>query len=316
MPPRKAVRKAPLADQSFLTVNVFDGTRQPFSANVNILYTIFDGSGSSDPVASPEKKTSSITFNLPFHNNLDDNYRVIVSAKNWQQAGYTPVKLSAQAPTTLDLMLLPKHPGFNFVQASWDAIKLVLPFLASDGDNPTGRDRYNNLMEDKPKALASLLNITSSMAQIKFSDGSTPLDYLKVLKWDESLAQDRFFAYCDAKLIGIVRDAAKRHQFAEESNPSAFHPGATASWKQTMFDEANVQLTFHEGDTRTIGGVACVVIEPDIDYYKDPISHTLLEVIPNAFTGGLTEPEMVYVLRWIVGRRAGGDFNPPYTIVS
>jgi len=113
-----------------------------------------------------------------------------------------------------------------------------------------------------------------------------------------------------------VRVAAAQGKFAAENNPGAFHPGATSSWKQVQFDEANLQLTFHEGDTQTIDGVDCVLIEPDIDYYKDLISHTLLEVIPNFFTGGLTHPEVVYVLRWIVGRRAGVDFNPPYVIVD
>lgn len=68
---------------------------------------------------------------------------------------------------------------------------------------------------------------------------------------------------------------------------------------------------------RIIGGASCIVVEPDIDYYKDLAAHTLLEVIPNASTGGLTNPQEVYVWRWIAGRRAGvAEFNPPYTIVK
>jgi hypothetical protein len=61
--------------------------------------------------------------------------------------------------------------------------------------------------------------------------------------------------------------------------------------------------------------VNCILVEPDLDYYKDLAAHALLEVIPNALTGGLTKPEEVYVLRWIAGRHAGvAEFNPPYTI--
>lgn len=298
---------------STLVVNVFDGTRKAFSAPVDILYRVFDGT--TKEIAEPMTKASSFTFNVPFHDNLFDNHRIIASAKGFQQAGYVPVKLSPQAPQTLDLMLLPNNPTFNFIQANWDAIRNVLPFLSSGVDANTARDRYNDLMEDKPKSLASLLNLTSSMAQIKFPDGSGPLDYLKEMKWDNSFAQDRFFAYCDAKMVDIVRDAAAHHMFAEEKGSAVFHPGATASWKQVLFDEANVQLTFHEDDKKTINGVNCVLVEPDIDYYKDLVSHTILEVIPNTFSGGLTEPAFVYVLRWIVGRRAGGNFNPPYVIV-
>ena len=67
---------------------------------------------------------------------------------------------------------------------------------------------------------------------------------------------------------------------------------------------------------RTINGLDCIKLEPDIDYYKDPGAHVLLEVLPNAITGGLTNPAAVYVLRWIAGRHAGvPEFAPPYTIV-
>ena len=77
-----------------------------------------------------------------------------------------------------------------------------------------------------------------------------------------------------------------------------------------------MQLTFHENDKKSIGGVACVIVEPDIDYFKDPLAHALLEVIPNTFSGGVSDPEAVYVLRWIAGRHAGvPEFNPPYVIV-
>lgn len=309
-----ALRAAPLPNESSLTVNVYDGTRQLFPGGTSILYRVFDGN--QKQLASPEKPVSSIDFQLPFYDNFGDNYRVIVFTNGYQQAGYTPVKLSPESPATLDLMLIPKNPGLNFVEAQWDAIKIQLPFLASDVDDATGGARYAQLMENKPKSLASLLNITTSMVQIPLPDGSTPLDYLKVVKWGDSLAQDRFFAYCDTKLIDHVRAAAAQGLFAPEANPELFHPGATASWKQVKFEEADLQLTFHEDDKETIKGVTCVMVEPDIDYYKDLISHVLLEVIPNFFTGGLTNPEVVYVLRWIVGRRAAVDFNPPYTIVS
>jgi len=98
-------------------------------------------------------------------------------------------------------------------------------------------------------------------------------------------------------------------------DPGAFHKGATSSYKQIQFGEANVQLTFHENDTQIIDGTECIVVEPDIDYYKDLLSHALLEVLVNDSGGTLTDPKNVYVLRWIAGRRAGvPEFNPPTTI--
>ena len=83
----------------------------------------------------------------------------------------------------------------------------------------------------------------------------------------------------------------------------------------------NVQLTFHQGNAKTLPGhdgtpVNCVVIEPDIDYYKDLLAHFFLEVIPTKFTKGLTDPRAVYVLRWMATKQAGSNFNPLYTITD
>ena len=95
----------------------------------------------------------------------------------------------------------------------------------------------------------------------------------------------------------------------------SLHGDATSSFKQIQFGEANVQLTFHEKNRRTIDGIDCVYVEPDIDYYKDLGAHALLEVIPSAITGDVSDPKVVYVLRWIAGRHAGvPEFDPLYTI--
>lgn len=64
-----------------------------------------------------------------------------------------------------------------------------------------------------------------------------------------------------------------------------------------QFGEANVQLTFHENEKKVIGGVNCVMLEPDMDYYRDLAAHVILEVIPNGLTHSLTDPAEVYVLR-------------------
>ncbi len=76
-----------------------------------------------------------------------------------------------------------------------------------------------------------------------------------------------------------------------------------------------MQLTFHERTTETIQGIRCIRVEPDIDYYKDLGAHALLEVISNTLSRGLTDPQVVYVLRWIAGRHAGvAEFDPSYTL--
>jgi hypothetical protein len=304
------------ATTSTLTVNIFDGTRSPLKPGVSVLYRVFDGN--QKEVASPEKEASSVKFtDLQFFNNFGDNHRVVVSAKKYLQAGYTPIPLTPVHPTELDLMLLPKRNTLNFADAKWAQVKKTFPFLGAGVSESGGKDRYSELMEEKPKALAALLNICTATSQIMLRGTDTPLSFIKELVWDDSMTQDRFFAYADATLVDQVRSAAHRGMFAPEFGAGAFHPGATASWKQVLFGQGDVQLTFHENNRKRIDGTDCVLFEPDIDLFKDLASHFLLEVVPNKITRGLTNPEAVYVLRWIAGRKAGvPDFNPPFTIVE
>jgi hypothetical protein len=303
---------SPVADKSSLQIKVYDGTRQPLADGTDVLYRIIDGN--QKQLFVQDENFSSLSLKVPFYDNFGDNYTVIVFSDGYKQAGFTPVKLSPSLDTNIDLMLIPKDGHPNFAMAPWNFIKTQLPFLASGVSDADGKTRYEGIMEQKPLALAALLNITTAMSQIQLPQG-TPLDYLKSMRWDESLAQDRFFAYCDPQLLAQVRTAAAQGKFAEEIGTGFFHAGATASWKQVQFGEANVQLTFHENDTAVIDGLQCIEIEPDIDYYKDLLAHALLEAFPNALTGGLSNPETVYVLRWIAGRHAGNpEFNPPYTI--
>lgn len=299
-----------------LMVNVFDGTRQPISAAVELLIRVTDGNQNS--VSSGFHKGPSVHFTgLPFHDNLGDNYTVLVSAGRHVQAGFTPVKISPRILQSVDLMLLPENGNFNFRAARWATLKKTRPKLVqllSHGAGARARDRYAQLIEKRPASLAALLNITTAMESI-FLPVGTPMDYLVELIWDDTMQPDRFFAYARPALLDQVRLAAEQKVFKADPNPGLLHPGATSSYKQAQFGEANVQLTFHENDTRELDGVSCVKVEADIDYYADLAAHALLEVLPNAFLGTLTDPKMVYALRWIAGRRAGlPEFNPPYTV--
>lgn len=302
---------------SKLLVRIFDGTRQPFAAPAKFLVTITDGHMTQQVRDFFEGNT--IPFDLPFYDNAGDNYTVLVWADGYKQAGFMPVVLSDKFDKTLDLMLIPNDPGFSFVNARWNDVSARYPYLAGDVAPAVAEARYDDLLDKNEKPLACLLNLGEAMSQINLAQG-TPLDYIKQIRWEypNNPAQDRFFAWCDRKLIDQVANAAQAGLFAVENNPGLFHPGATLSWKQIQFGEANVQLTFHTNDVdcRTINGVDCVTVEPDIDYFKDLGAHAIYEVIPNALTHSLTDPTQVYVLRWIAGRTAGvPEFNPMYTIV-
>ena len=301
---------------SRLQVRIFDGSRQAFAAPADFLITIFDGN--QKQIHRDFHKETILDFDCPFYDNFGDLYSVTAWCKGHRQAGFVPVKLSNEIPTTLDIMLVADDPGFSFVNARWPSVASKFAFLGGDTDFATAQARYENLMEDTPKVIACFLNLAAAMGQIFLATG-TPLDYIKEIRWDRAPQQDRFFAYCDAALVGQVRDAASKGQFSREPGSAVLHPGSTNSWKQIQFGEANVQLTFHENppDHKTINGVDCVTLEPDIDYYRDPGAHAILEVATNALTHSLTNPIEVYVLRWIAGQHAGvPQFEPLYTLTD
>ena len=306
---------------SNLRLRIFDGTRQPFPLPAQFLVTITDGN--QQQLRREYYPANDLLFEaLPFYDNFGDNYSVLVFCDGCKQAGFTPVTLSDAFLTTLDIMLIPNQPNYNFAEGLWPAASAAYPFLAVGADAAAGEQRYDDLMEQQPASLACALNLCEAMSQINLAQG-TPLTYMKQLIWPGDAlpagaappAPDRFFGWCDIALIDQVKQAAAKGQFAVENDPGLLHPGATSSWKQIQFGEANVQLTFHENDTATIEGVPCVLIEPDVDYYKDPLAHALLEVVFNALTHTLTNPAEVYVLRWIAGQTAGIlEFAPLYTI--
>ena len=215
-------------------VNVFDGTRQPFPVGTDILYRVIDGIH-KQVYAQDENKSSIYFEDLPFCDNFGDNYTVVISSDGHRQAGFTPIKLSPAISTRLDLMLIPDGGHFNFAAATWDWIKANLPFLASGVDDAAGQARYNDLMENKPESLAALFNITTAMRQIDLPQG-TPLDYLKQVIWDESLAQDRFFAYSDPELINQVRTAAGQGEIRARDWPRFF-----PSWRDRELEAGSIR---------------------------------------------------------------------------
>jgi hypothetical protein len=297
---------------STLRLRIFDGTRQPFAAPAQFLITITDGTQTQQ--VRQYYTANDITFTgLPFFDNFGDDYSVVAWASGYRQAGFVPVKLSNKSTFELDLMLIADDPGFNFANATFPAASTAYPLLTV-----IGQSGYDDILDQQEPVLACILNICEAMSQIKLPNGQTPLSYIKQLRSDGTYApaQDRFFAWCDPALIQQIITAGPK-QFAVELNPGLLHPGATRSWKQIQFGEANVQFTFHENDKLTLNGTACVMIELDIDYYQDLAAHIILEVIPNALTHSLTDPTQVYVLRWIAGRTADiPEFAPLYTITG
>ena len=313
-------------DVGNILINLVDGARQPLASGVRWSATIHDGRSPSESQSFPIDGSGSteLVKGLPYFGNFFDNYTVLVNSKDYDDAGWMPVTVAKSQTTPVYLMLLEDDAGMNFSGATWDALKSQRPRYAEIFE--TGADdaeeEYAAAIETNAGlALGCYLNLLTAMSQIVLPSKKSPLDYFwQIVRNDPKfpMAQDRFFAYVDKSIVDDVVAAGKMGSFSQEPDPGVLHPGATLSYKQTQFDITNVQLTFHQGNTKTLqgpnGAVDCVIVEPDIDYYKDLLSHFLLEVLPNKFTGGLTDPRAVYMLRWMAGKQSGAYFDPLYTL--
>ncbi len=301
-----------------IAVEVYDGARELFPAETNVLYRLFNGAHREITTVT---KPPQVRFtDLTFSDNLDDNYSVVVSVPSFGTTGYFPVRLSPRAVPTVRLILLSAKPKFDFTNASWDRLRqnarrawdaLNGTALGAAG-NPIAQEAYEGLGKASEKSVACLLNILTAMDQIQLGGNETPLDFVKDIRWDMPPQQDRFYCWADQSLIEAIRESGRL--FAQEPKPSLFHGGtATRSWKEAEYSEANVQFTFHEGITHP-SNPKWVQLEPDIDYFKDPAAHFFGEVFVNWF-GSITEPTQVYQLRFIDGNQPGRiPFAPPYVI--
>lgn len=317
--PKKKAAAGIEDDRAQIRLRLFNGAREPLAAGRKSLVRVLDGvqlQRFAQTCTGPEK-----TFEVPFYDNFRDQYAVIVSADRCLQAGFYPVTVQGGRQVTVDLMIVGKPPKFDFSAADWDLIQTgwpsavrALTYGASAAD---AKARYKALLGQQ-LAAAALWNILTAMRDVHLPQKS-PLDYLREIIWDGDGAptQDRFFAYAEQTIVDQMEMAVDQGAFVPEPSPGLFHEGATRSFKQVAFGEANLQLTFHEKTTKKVDGETWVKIEPDIDYYKDPGAHALLEVLPHDLTGGRTHPAIVYVLRWIAGRQADvPEFNPPYCLVT
>ncbi len=336
-----------MPDTANIFLNAYNGARRLFPNSIKWSAQTQDGrspSAGRQTLQFPNLHGASQLLTVPFFDNFGDLYTVIADLDGYGNSAWYPVHVSDRTPVILDLMFLAKNASPQFGQATWQRLNQTRPDIAAivqRGCETSGAavDKYSQIIESRPLALACFLNIMTALGQMRLPSGKSPLDYYwniawpagdaKDLNWltalDNVFHQDRFFCYVDQTILPDIRNG-KGHGFSEEPDPQAWgHVDATESYKQTQFDMANVQLTFHGHDTCTLTDdsgqpVKCVKIEPDIDYYKDVAAHGLLEVGPNWLDKklrklGLTDPKTVYALRWMTTRREGlAEFDPLYTV--
>lgn len=317
------------------TINVtfVDGRRKPLRFDDDqILVTVRDGnltyrarqffSGPAVPVP------------VEFFGSPRDRHTVLASLKGCRDAGCMAIEPARDGDTVqVQLMMVPKKPTFTF--APFATVQTDHPRLFTllsqslDPANPAAH--YETLTGSSQPQLACLCNIVEAMDQIDLprdpeNRGSFAgyLDRIDLVsRPDQVLNPDRVFVWARRSIVDVMSGLVASHAF--EPALATLHPGATNSFKQTAFNESNLQVTLHEKDIGSPGGVDLVKVELDIDYFRDSVSHLLLEVTANALKrlafGGkssqsLTDPALAYVLRWTAGQRAGAKrpFAPAFVL--
>jgi hypothetical protein len=315
---------APAPKTGNIMLTVVDGTRKPPGAGLSMLVRVLDGRKRA--VANPWSDKPNVYLpGLQCYGNNDDLYTVIAHARGYQDGAVYPVRLRSGTLVSASIMLLPENGQFHFQPLrSWQEDKRLHQLVASGAANAA--ERYAATYEEKPQEMGALLTIGTAIRDIPLDSGKSLLDFFWEVRWNH-LMPDRFWAWVEAGLAERIAKLAALQMFAEEPDAGRWHPAipnlasaATRSWKQTRFDVSNVQLTFHEDDRTDLKRpngrtVHCVLLESDIDYYKDLLAHGLCEVLPNLATGGKTDPRVAYQLRWMATRQEGlPDFAPPCTV--
>ena len=306
----------------------------------DVLLTFRDGAAKTR--GSFFVRANVVHVRLDIHENLDDNFAVIASSKGCSDAGFLPVQLKTDPGSSVDMMLAPRNPVFNFGKAPWDVIKTNWPQLnrfLSGGNEDAARQAFDTLREGPASSQASLACLLNIAAALRCLSAKVNEDLLaKFIRmqlvprrtdpktgFNEGLQQDRFFAWVDPSLKKFIGDRSKDTPPAvANAEPGVFlrllhGEDADASYKEILFGEANLQFTFHSKESDADG---LIKVEMDMDYYKDAGAHIALEVIPNAVEKwikagtGLTNPATVYALRWMAGKHLSEavEFDPLYTL--
>ena len=256
-----------------------------------------------------------VTITTDFHNGPRDAHVVLASLKGHRDAGFMPVFVKKDEPTPLSLMLVPRTPQFVFapyadVRTGHGALDAL--FVRTVGNSAAARYEELQAAASSP-ALACLLNIVEALAVLEVPNQKHPtlVDYIQRLELAPQfqwLRQDRFFAWVDADIEQALEQSTTLFRKA----PKVLHPGATSSYKQFGFGEANVQVTLHAQSAGHADGLNLIKAEFDIDYFRSDTAHLLLEVFPNTLnrlvfgphsSESLTDPAVAFALRWIAVRQ-------------
>src|ERR1043166_8713479 len=101
-----------MAGTSTIEVHLYDGSRNPLPPGQDFLITTRGGGASKfESNFFPDNPAS---MEVAFHDNADDNYTVLASLKNYEDAGFMPLRVKEDDTHPVHLMLLSRKSRFRF----------------------------------------------------------------------------------------------------------------------------------------------------------------------------------------------------------
>ena len=296
-----------------MNIELCDGTRELVVPTFESRITVINGA--LKIVEQRRVVGQPLPFEVEVTNGPMDNYSVHVSATHYHDTWFHPIRIGKLGARPVSLMMLPRQTRYRFT--TWDNLSAdVREFFSLElGGEAAGLVKHNEMLEGPEKQrdiLAAFHNFTTALKGLSL-EGRPLFGYFRRLIWtgEKPPARDRFYALAHRDIGEALERARKRKEWANAS--TAFHPGATKSYKEKSYGEGNLQLSIYGKDDAW--GRDFVKVEVDIDYYRDELSHGLLELVPNKLAERTTDPKMAYRLRWIAMRNSGGvGFEPPYIL--
>ena len=160
---------------SEIGLTIVDGRRRPFDAATDVLLTARNGRQKNviSQFVNCDANGQIHLTQLPVEGNFADSYTVLLSAKHRSDAGFTPVKLEANTPKPVALMLLPRTPKFQFDAFADLAAAHPNAHALVSGESTAQKARaVLRRIEKQAAAGVLLLNITTALEQMTLSPAS------------------------------------------------------------------------------------------------------------------------------------------------
>jgi hypothetical protein len=293
-----------MAGTGSINVSVFNAARQPWTGpEVRMVLTDpFTSSSNKKLVDKTMKKSTNQIVLEGVPADAGQRYILFLDADKHRSHSVFPVKPTPDAPTHINIMLIPNDPVPNFASFNYRELQLRSPQFHGALSEGVAEGDFLGLSKSDSKfglaRMAAVLNIEAKLRATPLKQGKA-VDFVRRFKNLDGCERDRIKAEVASDMPAQVRGLKTFGELSEDLN-ELNHRGFPVSFKEKVAF-CSLQLSFAR---KAQAGLISADI--DIDLLTD-IGH-FGEVIRNRITRLKTDPFTVYVLLFDQGIR------PLYTL--